>query len=640
MAEQGTGGGIDGGFIQKHERTNSEDQGPPTQAAVDGMSPPRKPDLQNMGLLPRTGASEATTTNFDPRQNPPSRSGSRERRKLEPPVTKATLSELDVTKIIHNPKLRHDINFDPELHFRPNMDGEKGRRKADKAKEFWSTLLGQLQAWAQNPVLFAERFAQEEWCLPLLLRAVKEIIQTLVPSKDRDVLDEGLNIDLLMQQFSHGTIDLEKLAFWLARVLKQHCAPMRDEWVDNMYSDLSEGNRNGSLDKIVDGMQSLLLVLEAMKLDVANHQIRCLRPVLIEDTVHFEQRFFHKKIQNGKLDIKQARDWFRAQKIGYDKMSDMDVFFRGLAQLIRPSNNISFPTNEPFAGREAIPKVPSTFVFDEERLLKYRSDMLDAINLEVCMRVFEDQERVLSITSSLPAYARPEFSMDFNFNTSPASSRPSSFVGSDTSSPRSSAVFSSTTFDFAEPKTKSRLYDSLVALLHTAPQASRPSQRWGQMVPVVAIEIYRFLNLDDASLVAGIETQLRRALDMSSDVYRTVEDQFAQRLLEKLLCYVKGFKSLSCIGLFSAVTGARGSNSSNSSRGAWAASRDAMIIDSDETTASKDGREEGGVDEMATRLAHLGILHWRVWAQLAYSDVEPGYVSANREAVSEWLAGA
>jgi len=55
------------------------------------------------------------------------------RRKLEPPVTKATLSELDVNKIVHNPKLHHDINFDPELHFRPNVDGEKGQKKQIRA---------------------------------------------------------------------------------------------------------------------------------------------------------------------------------------------------------------------------------------------------------------------------------------------------------------------------------------------------------------------------------------------------------------------------------------------------------------------------------------------------------------------------
>ena len=31
--------------------------------------------------------------------------------RLEPPVTKKSLSKLDVDKIIHNPKLRHDIKL-------------------------------------------------------------------------------------------------------------------------------------------------------------------------------------------------------------------------------------------------------------------------------------------------------------------------------------------------------------------------------------------------------------------------------------------------------------------------------------------------------------------------------------------------
>ncbi|KAK4188836.1 hypothetical protein QBC35DRAFT_183692 [Podospora australis] len=57
---------------------------------------------------------------------------------LEPPVTKTTLSELDVTKIMYIPKLRHDINFDPELHFRPNIDG---KRKLWRPNNSLNTLL-------------------------------------------------------------------------------------------------------------------------------------------------------------------------------------------------------------------------------------------------------------------------------------------------------------------------------------------------------------------------------------------------------------------------------------------------------------------------------------------------------------------
>ena len=37
------------------------------------------------------------------------------------------------------------------------------------------------------------------------------------------------------------------MTMWLASVLKLHCAPMRDEWVDDMYQELSNGNRNNDM---------------------------------------------------------------------------------------------------------------------------------------------------------------------------------------------------------------------------------------------------------------------------------------------------------------------------------------------------------------------------------------------------------
>jgi hypothetical protein len=45
----------------------------------------------------------------------------------QPPVTKTILCELDVNKIVHELKLWHDINFDPDLHFRSNLDCGKGK---------------------------------------------------------------------------------------------------------------------------------------------------------------------------------------------------------------------------------------------------------------------------------------------------------------------------------------------------------------------------------------------------------------------------------------------------------------------------------------------------------------------------------
>jgi hypothetical protein len=69
-----------------------------------------------------------------------------------------------------------------------------------------------------------------------------------------------------MQQFRKGVADMVKLADWLSRLLKSHCAPMRDDWVDEMVNQLSNGDRNWDVVLLALGMKNLLGVLEAMKL--------------------------------------------------------------------------------------------------------------------------------------------------------------------------------------------------------------------------------------------------------------------------------------------------------------------------------------------------------------------------------------
>ncbi|KAI0555764.1 camp-mediated signaling protein Sok1 [Xylaria curta] len=562
-------------------------------------------------------------------------------RPLEPPVTKATLSELDVAKIIHNPRLRHDINFDPELHFRPNLDGEKGRRKQQKADQFWDTLRDQLQQFITDRDGFIRQYGNgEDWSLPLLLRSVKEIIQTLVPARDRLCLDEGLNVDLIMQQFSRGMADLEKLASWLSGVLKSHCAPMRDEWVDQMYSQLTNGNRTNNMGELVQGLRNLLSVLEAMKLDVANHQIRCLRPILIEDTVHFEQRFFLKKIRDGKVDTRSAQTWYSQldavqNPTSVQAFGETAVFFEELINMIMPSNARQYP------------QLPSTFLFDEERITKLRCDILDAINLEICVRLYEAYETGSNLWQfdSLSAVPSPYLATplsdasgflstrtedegsEFNFNL--PTSRPSSMVfssaGSAHSSPRSSLIVPSVPAVRTPEDLRTRsqdLYDSLVALVQSSTSTSRSGSRWKAMSDSLALQIFRFTNASTDRLgefEKNLEMHLgdlRPPTDDSrtssySTLFRVVENVFRDRLRADLQLRVKEFRGLTGVSLFSAATGGRLQGSSRT----WDISRDS-IRDAERDT--RGAREEAGVEEMATRLAHMGLLHWRVWSQLVY----------------------
>ena len=98
------------------------------------------------------------------------------------------------------------------------------------------------------------------------MNAIRGILETLVPQRDKASVEETFNVELLMQQFRMGVADLVRLALWLSQLLKCHCAPMRDNWVDDMVTQLSKGNQTGDVSMLVAGMKNLLGVLEAMKL--------------------------------------------------------------------------------------------------------------------------------------------------------------------------------------------------------------------------------------------------------------------------------------------------------------------------------------------------------------------------------------
>ena len=46
-------------------------------------------------------------------------------------MTNKNLSKLDISKTVHNPKLRHDIHFDLDLNFSPNVNGERLKKQKE-----------------------------------------------------------------------------------------------------------------------------------------------------------------------------------------------------------------------------------------------------------------------------------------------------------------------------------------------------------------------------------------------------------------------------------------------------------------------------------------------------------------------------
>ncbi|KAF2184381.1 hypothetical protein K469DRAFT_580136 [Zopfia rhizophila CBS 207.26] len=315
---------------------------------------------------------------------------------MYPPITKQSLSELDIQNIINNIKLRHDVNFDRDLSFRPNLDGVKGQEKLRAAKRYWDALVAELELYARlfqgSPSLCNSKnlnwpaLAQHaQRRIPLMFETIQEVLKSLVPDRDQSRVDEHLDVAMLMQEIEKGVCDLVRLSEWMSHLLKEHCAPMRDDWVDKMVEWTRSGVSENSSESIVKGLRELLGILEAMKLDVANHQIRNLRGLLIEDTINFERNYHLGRIVQGRggINVEAAQQWYASelQRLRKPCTPQKDALRFQLEIFVRAVVSILF-SNDPCCD------FPETFYLDQDRLRALKAELHDLVCYEICFDMF------------------------------------------------------------------------------------------------------------------------------------------------------------------------------------------------------------------------------------------------------------
>jgi hypothetical protein len=315
----------------------------------------------------------------------------------QPPVTKASLRELDLMWIQSNINLRVDINYDHDLHFTP-VSGQKGEKKKLEALSYWQSLVAEIRITYHYNFLTncseckrvsgGDLGTQRKFRprLPDLFFNLKELLTILVPDRDQDQISQFLDIPLLVQEASHGLLDVVRLGRWLCELLTTHCAPMRDASAQEMAEKIREGAETGDMTALVDGIKQLFDFLEAMKLDVANHQIRSFRYHLIEDTVPFQKDHFHARIRNKRFSVEAPRQWFLQNvkshqecqgdaKLKLPTKSPLAALLHGLVQLC-VSNDPTFP---------------ETLKHDVCRLRAMRDQIQDIIHIDICLSVFDEQ---------------------------------------------------------------------------------------------------------------------------------------------------------------------------------------------------------------------------------------------------------
>ena len=481
-----------------------------------------------------------------------------------PPITPDSLAELDMPRIINNPKLRHDVNFDRELHFRPNLDGARGKQKIKSAEDYWKALEAELymldlsqRARAQpdgtvSPHYWESVMRESRKRLPSVFEVVRDILTTLVPDQDQAKITERLDVDLLIQQIDNGVCDLVDLANWLGKVLKNHCAPMRDGLVDKMRKAITKGAQQADQKLMVSGLRQLLSLLEAMKLDVANHQIRHMRPLLIADTINFQKRYNDHRIGLGKLNPEVSRLWLEQEyntlsAIEGTPLSYLDTLTHALLRdLLFCSSTTS---------------LTSTFYLDLDRLRTIRVDMHNMICHLVCGNILVD-------------------------------------------------LLSSTVARCDLPKALSILRSSLTAIVGS-------QGLWAERVENIAAEIVRIvLTLEgrarpyDADLISLAERRLMEDLDPSSPSFCNYAQDLLYRFLPKTKECVNAHSRMPAIELQEALVPPMPIAPTHSF-GMGAVCEPVAVARSTDPDM-----------ELVRRFSHVVVLHWQIWADLVYL-VEP-----------------
>lgn len=349
--------------------------------------------------------------------------------------------------------------------------------------------------------------------------------------------------------------------------------------------------------------------------------------------MHFEQKFFMKKIDLGRVDVSEAHSWYRRASglpdvvpHGSYNSSQGNTwdFMKALVQLSLPKSHAEI--------------VPHTFLFDEERIIKIRADLQDLINLEVCMYLYQQLDAssrpqeprlTLNVESDTTTPADSDDEMDLSSPTVPSNNH---FVAtqslhplpitlasqkrwsanldddcassSGSSSPFCSPASLAATLDTQPPtplylsnhtpNPSSKIRASLSAILNS----TTSSDKWKRMAPSLALQVLRSTPTPLTHLPRFEAFLCAQISNPESRIYREAESRILQELFPLLRELVHKYTPLTSLQIFEAATGPK----------------PAPLFAA--PTSSSNMKSE--VTDIATRLAHLGILHWRVWAPLAY----------------------
>ena len=148
--------------------------------------------------------------------------------------------------------------------------------------------------------------------------------------------------------------------------------PIRDPFLETIEETFKMAHVSNSVSKFIDALKLTFHTLELMKLDIANHELKLLRPTLLENTIEFEKQYFTVLFENEDPHLTSSLAWFQDAILKLDppvKITFGNIRAKFIYRaFIRCTINL-------LSCCQIVEKFPGALYFDHSRLMSLRVDV-------------------------------------------------------------------------------------------------------------------------------------------------------------------------------------------------------------------------------------------------------------------------
>lgn len=165
---------------------------------------------------------------------------------------------------------------------------------------------------------------------------IRDKLQRLIKPTNsiHSIVKDFLDVEQFEQRFRNGSFSYDSFFATMGSLLPKLCAPVRDEEVKDLVENkLSQGS-------YVDRLEALIIFIDIMLVDYANHLLGVAGPLLLQSSADYEAKSFMSAIEQGEHGLFAAETAWRAAR---------NKVVTEVAR--RDPENINHPKNRPTAER-------------------------------------------------------------------------------------------------------------------------------------------------------------------------------------------------------------------------------------------------------------------------------------------------